>query len=131
MCESASSGLRILIEALQNAQGADPGASHVMEVSMFVVLLEYVQPLTAIDAYIEEHRRFLDRHYAAGHFIASGPRRPRTGGVILAHRLTREELDLVLAEDPFRRESLAQYRVIEFSPSKSAPDLDALLTAPN
>ena len=85
---------------------------------MFIVLLHYIQPLTVIETHIAEHRDFLDRHYAAGHFIASGPQLPRTGGVILAKGLNREELDAVLAEDPFHREKAASYQVIEFSPNK-------------
>jgi uncharacterized protein YciI len=85
---------------------------------MFIVLLHYIQPLTVIETHIAEHRDFLDRHYAAGHFIASGPQLPRTGGVILAKGLNREELDAVLAEDPFHREKTASYQVIEFNPNK-------------
>jgi uncharacterized protein YciI len=94
---------------------------------MFIVLLTYVQPLSAVEAHLQEHRAFLDRHYAAGHFVASGARVPRTGGVILARGLTRPELDDVLAEDPFHRAQVAQYEVIEFAPSKAAPGFEGLL----
>ena len=94
---------------------------------MFIVLLTYVQPLSAVEAHLQEHRAFLDRHYAAGHFVASGARVPRTGGVILARGLTRPELDDVLAEDPFHRAHVAQYEVIEFAPSKAAPGFEGLL----
>ena len=85
---------------------------------MFIVLLHYIQPLTVIETHVAEHRDFLDRHYAAGHFIASGPQLPRTGGVILVKGLDRKELDTILAEDPFYREKVATYQVIEFNPTK-------------
>ncbi len=94
---------------------------------MFVVLLRYIEPLSAIDACIEEHRRFLDRHFEAGHFIASGAKVPRDGGVILAHNLSRDALETILKEDPFRRERLADYEIIEFSARKVGPGLEALL----
>lgn len=94
---------------------------------MFIVLLSYVQPLSAVEAHLQEHRAFLDRQYAAGHFVASGAQVPRTGGVILARGLTRPQLDEVLAEDPFWRAQVAQYHVIEFTPSKFAPGFEALL----
>lgn len=94
---------------------------------MFIVLLSYVQPLSVVEAHLQEHRAFLDRHYAAGHFIASGAQVPRTGGVILVRALTRAQLDEVLAEDPFYREQVAQYQVIEFAPTKFAPGAEALL----
>jgi len=94
---------------------------------MFIVLLHYVQPLSAIDSFIEEHRDFLDRHFRAGHFVLSGPQVPRIGGVILARNLDRQQLDAVLVEDPFYRERLARYEVIEFNPSKFADGAEHLL----
>lgn len=97
---------------------------------MFIVLLSYVQPLSVVEAHLQEHRAFLDRHYAAGHFMASGAQVPRTGGVILARGLTRVQLDDVLAEDPFCREQVAQYQVIEFVPTKFAPGAEGLLRDP-
>ena len=87
---------------------------------MFVILLHYVKPLAEVDEYLQEHRKFLDKHYAAGHFLASGAQVPRIGGVILAKNVSREKLDVVLNEDPFHREQLATYQVIEFSPAKYA-----------
>jgi uncharacterized protein YciI len=98
---------------------------------MFVILLHYVQPLTEIEAYLHEHRSFLDKHYAAGHFLASGAQVPRIGGVILARNLSREALDAVLAEDPFYRERLAEYQVIEFNPTKYAKGAEAFFASSN
>lgn len=66
---------------------------------MFIVILNYIQPLSAIEAHLDEHRRFLDRHHATGHFLASGPQLPRTGGVILARVASRRELCDVLMKD--------------------------------
>lgn len=94
---------------------------------MFVVLLTYCKPLTIIDALLAEHIRFLDARYADGTFLASGRRLPRTGGVILARAPSREALLALLAEDPFWREQAACYEIVEFSPTKTAPELTALL----
>jgi uncharacterized protein YciI len=96
---------------------------------MFIVLLHYTQPLAVIEAHLEEHRSFLDRHYAAGRFLASGPQVPRTGGVILVKSSSREELDGVLAEDPFYREQVATYQVIEFNPTKFGVGVEAIFAA--
>jgi uncharacterized protein YciI len=38
---------------------------------MFIVLLHYVQPLSAVEQHLQAHRAYLDIHYAAGHFLAS------------------------------------------------------------
>lgn len=98
---------------------------------MFVVLLRYLQPLTVVEKYLQEHRNFLDKHYAAGHFLASGAQVPRIGGIILARNLSREELDVVLNEDPFHREQLATYQVIEFSPTKYAVGAEEFFSSMN
>lgn len=90
---------------------------------MFIVSITYTAPLEAIDAALPDHAAFLDRHYAAGVFIASGRKVPRTGGVILAAAASREALSALLAEDPFSRKGLATYQVEEFIPSKSSPDI--------
>ncbi len=68
--------------------------------------------LAEIDAHLDAHRAFLDRHFATGAFLASGPKVPRTGGVILAHGTDRQALELTLNQDPFRQLGLANY-VIE------------------
>lgn len=97
---------------------------------MFIVLLDYVQPLSAIETHLEAHRRFLDRHYATGHFLASGPQNPRTGGAILAKGSSRKELNEVLAEAPFYREQIASYQVVEFEPNKFGAGVEPLFSAP-
>ncbi len=95
---------------------------------MFIILLHYVQPLAVIETHLEEHRRFLDRHYAAGHFLASGPQEPRNGGVILVKELSREALDRVLGEDPFYRERVATYQVVKFNPTKFGVGVETLFS---
>ncbi|MBB2928003.1 YciI family protein [Paraburkholderia silvatlantica] len=97
---------------------------------MFIVLLNYIQPLSAIEVHLDEHRRFLDGRHATGHFLASGPQLPRTGGVILAKAASLRELCDVLLEDSFYQEHVVSYGVIEFEPTKFGTGLEALLATP-
>jgi uncharacterized protein YciI len=101
------------------------------ETDVFVVTLTYTAPLERIDELIPEHVAFLEKHYAAGAFLASGRRVPRTGGVILARAESRAELDAILAEDPFAREQVATYEVTEFLPTMTAPELASIAVRPN
>lgn len=94
---------------------------------MFIVSLTYVKPLELVDEFISEHVAFLDAQYAAGHFQLSGRKVPRAGGVILATVENRETLDEILLQDPFCREQLAEYEVIEIVPTKSSERLKHLL----
>lgn len=96
---------------------------------MFVVLLRYVKPLESIDSLLPAHGEFLERHFAAGHFLAAGRRVPRSGGVILARALDRASLERILAEDPFAVHGAAEYEVLEFTASRTAPGLEALRDA--
>jgi len=84
---------------------------------MFVILLNYLKPLSEVDRFVAEHRAFLERHYASGHFLLSGRQEPRTGGVILARAPTRAEIETIVLSDPFNREKIARYEIVEFLPS--------------
>ncbi len=86
---------------------------------MFLLLSRYVKPLDEVDRWLPEHRAFLDRHYAAGHFIVSGPIEPRTGGVILVGDMDRAAVEAMLEEDPFAREGVSSYEIVEFRATKS------------
>lgn len=95
---------------------------------MFVVLLNYIQPLVEVDQFVGEHREFLERYYASGHFLLSGRKEPRTGGVILAKAETRSEIESIILNDPFNREGIAEYEIVEFLPSMAATHLSELVT---
>jgi len=94
---------------------------------MFVIVLEYQKPLEDVDQWLEEHKLFLEEFYAKKHFLVSGRLVPRTGGVILAYGCERAELDRILDCDPFKREGLARYSVLEFEPAMFDPALAPLL----
>lgn len=88
--------------------------------NLFIVDLHYIVDLDAIEPELDPHIAFLEKHYAAGHFIASGAKLPRTGGVIIATAPSRKTLEDLLEEDPFKAKGLARYSVTEFRPSMKA-----------
>lgn len=90
---------------------------------MFVVLLTYKRPLAEIDATMKAHVAFLEEEYRAGRFIASGRQVPRQGGVILAVAASREELEGSMQRDPFVRDGLASFEIVEFRTSLHHPAL--------
>ncbi|MFM0135870.1 YciI family protein [Caballeronia grimmiae] len=91
---------------------------------MYVINLRYTGALAEIDDALEEHRAFLERHFAAGVFVMAGPKVPRDGGVIIATGVDRERLDAIIAEDPFARQQLAHYDITEFKATRLAPGLN-------
>ena len=87
---------------------------------MFVIELIYKADLAAIDAQMTAHVKFLKKYYASGHFLISGRKIPRDGGIIIATAESRDEIDAIVREDPFHRHGLAEFRVIEFRASQRA-----------
>jgi uncharacterized protein YciI len=96
---------------------------------MFVIELLYTSPLADIDAHMAAHVRFLQKYYAAGHFVVSGRKIPRDGGIILAVGRNREEIERIMKEDPFCKRGLVEVRIVEFRASQRADDIQQRLDA--
>lgn len=95
---------------------------------MFIAILTYKKPLDEVDRYLQAHRDYLAEHYAAGDFIASGPQSPRVGGVILMMAESRTSVDDIIAQDPFNLHGIADYQIVEFTPTMFGnPTLQELL----
>ncbi len=94
---------------------------------MFLVLMTYKKPINEIDRYLLDHRLFLDIGYKNNYFIVSGPRNPRTGGILLSQLNDRDQLEKILKDDPFYVNDVASYEVIEFMPIKYHPDFSRFI----
>jgi uncharacterized protein YciI len=90
---------------------------------MFVIELIYKADLAQIDARMKAHVLFLKKHYASGHFLVSGRKIPRDGGIILALGRSREEIESIMRADPFCKHGLADIRIVEFRASQRADDM--------
>lgn len=89
---------------------------------MFIAILTYRKPLEEVDRFLQAHREYLAGHYAAGDFIASGPQNPRVGGVILMKAEDRAAVDAIIAQDPFNIHGIADYQMVEFTPTMFCDD---------
>lgn len=94
---------------------------------MFVITLTYIKPITEVEKYLEEHRQFLDTYYSKGYFIASGPKLPRDGGIILVKSISKELLASILHNDPFYVKKIADYAITEFKAVKYADCISHLI----
>ena len=96
---------------------------------MFVIELIYKAELADIDAHMTAHVAFLKKYYAAGHFLVSGRKIPRDGGIILAVGKSRQQIEAIVQEDPFYAHRLADFRIIEFRASQRANDIQERIEA--
>ena len=83
---------------------------------MVIIELTYQTSLDKVDALLKAHRLFLKTYIDQGIFIASGPKSPRDGGIIIALGDV-ESLQTVIKNDPFYQHKLASYRLIAFEAS--------------
>lgn len=98
-----------------------------MSQSLFVIEIHYTGTIDEIDASLSAHRDFLQRYYDRRLLLASGPKVPRDGGIIIACMQDRQAVEAFIEQDPFYQEKIAQYQIIEFDPVKSDKVLASLI----
>ncbi len=94
---------------------------------MFIVILTYKKSMDDVEKYFSEHRAFLDNGYSDNFFVVSGPKNPRTGGVIISQLTDRNKLEAILKNDPFCMHDIADYEIIEFNPTKFHADFESFI----
>ena len=87
------------------------------EAMLFVVLMNYSQPLEAVDRVRPEHIRHLEAWAERGVVRAWARRDPPTGGVLIVAAPDRAALARVLAEDPYVKAGVATPEIVEFNPA--------------
>lgn len=66
---------------------------------------------------LSHYREYLAKHYTAGDFITSGPQNTRVGGVITMEADNREAVDVIIVDDSFNINGIANYQIVEFTPT--------------
>ncbi|OGT31907.1 MAG: GTP cyclohydrolase [Gammaproteobacteria bacterium RIFCSPHIGHO2_12_FULL_35_23] len=94
---------------------------------MFVVIITYTKSLEIVDKYLAEHRAFLDEGYKKNCFVASGPKNPRVGGIIISQLKDKQQLETILSEDPYCIHQVADYKIMEFNPVKFHKDFASFI----
>lgn len=94
---------------------------------MFIIALTYKVPVSEADKHLQAHIRFIEKYFAAGVFLLSGKKVPRTGGIILARCDSREKLEILIREDPFFEFGIADFEITEFHATKAGSGLENLL----
>lgn len=82
--------------------------------SLYLIDLQYITSVEEVDKHRPGHMKFLEKYYDNGLFICSGPKKPRTGGVILTRADSKEAVEKIIQEDPFHQHQLAEFKITEF-----------------
>ncbi len=100
---------------------------------MFVAISTYLKPLEELEALYPAHFAWMMPHYTAGRVLGSGPRVPRTGGILIGREESLEAFQTFLAQDPFVQAGAAHYEIFEFTPGplpRRSAALEAFLSQP-
>lgn len=87
----------------------------------FLVDIRYTASMEMVDAVVGSHREFLQEGYDSGMLLMSGPRNPKTGGLVIARANDIEAVREYFQRDPYRLAGVAQHDIIEFNPVKRQP----------
>jgi uncharacterized protein YciI len=94
---------------------------------VFIVLLKFSGQKAKAGELVTAHNEWLAQSFADGAFLLAGSLQPRAGGAILAHGLTRSELEARINQDPFVINQVVSAELLEISCSKAGPGLEFLL----
>lgn len=78
--------------------------------------MHYTKPLEEVSQKVEEHRAYLQKGYEAGILLASGPRNPKDGGIIIGKFASKSEVLKFSESDPYVKYNVAEYEIFEFEP---------------
>jgi uncharacterized protein YciI len=88
----------------------------------FILEGKHLAPFEQFAHLEPEHHEFLEKGYDDGAFLFSGPQVPPHGGFLVARAESREQLELLLAEEPFVKGGFMKFTsVTEFDPAQHQP----------
>jgi uncharacterized protein YciI len=93
---------------------------------MFVVTVTYTAPLAEVDPLRPAHGAWLNDLIAQRLLLVAGRQVPLVGGVYLAAEMPADELDRLLATDPYLLHNVATHHVVQFTPLLVATGLESL-----
>ncbi|MFE7602324.1 YciI family protein [Streptomyces sp. NPDC057494] len=93
---------------------------------MFIVTVSYTAPLDEVNQWRRAHGEWLTDLVARQLLLMAGRRPEWVGGVYLVPGMPSEEIDRLLATDPYLLNGVAEHQVVEFTPLLVAPGLEEL-----
>jgi len=94
---------------------------------MFIVLLKFSSNKAQAGQYMDGHKDWIRRGFDDGIFLLVGSLQPDQGGGIVAHNISRPELEKRVNDDPFVAEKIVNAEILEITPSKIDERLNFLI----
>jgi uncharacterized protein YciI len=85
---------------------------------MFVVTLRFADK-TKAPRFMDDHNAWIGRGFGEGVFLLAGGLQPNAGGAILAHNVSRAEIEARIKQDPFVAHGVVSADILEITPGRT------------
>lgn len=93
---------------------------------MFIVLIKFSENKSQAGQFMDDHNAWIKRGFDDEVFVMVGSLQPNLGGAILAHNISRSDLEHRVNVDPFVAENIVRTEILEISPAKMDARLEFL-----
>lgn len=94
---------------------------------MFIVFLKFSTHKGKAGQFMDGHKQWIRSGFDDEVFLLVGSLQPNAGGAILAHNISRADLENRVNADPFVKEKIVEAEILELSPAQADPRLQFLL----
>lgn len=94
---------------------------------MFAIFLKFAENRPKAAEFMDAHKAWIKRGFDDGVFLMVGSLQPNMGGAVLAHVVSRDEIETRVNEDPFVVEEIVSAEILEISPARADQRLDFLM----
>ena len=86
---------------------------------MYTIVLRFTERRAESARWMEDHTTWLRQGFDDGVFLLAGSLNPQTGGAILAHGESRDDMAARVAADPFVAQGVVEAEILEIAPSRT------------
>ncbi|BDW87377.1 hypothetical protein DYI21_17655 [Thalassospira tepidiphila] len=94
---------------------------------MFAIFLKFAENRAKAPEFMDAHKAWIKQGFDDGVFLMVGSLQPNMGGAVLAHGVSRDEIEARVNEDPFVAEDIVTAEILEISPARADQRLDFLM----
>lgn len=86
---------------------------------MFVVALRFSANKAQAPQFMAAHNAWIKRGFDEGIFLLTGSLQPGAGGAVIAHKISRGDLEARVKQDPFVAEGVVAADILEIAPGRT------------
>lgn len=86
---------------------------------MYAILLRFSANRAYAAQHMEGHHAWIARGFADGVFLLTGSLQPGQGGAVLAHNISRPDLEARVLEDPFVAADVVSAEILDITPGQT------------